>query len=147
MKTTQQSKPWNIALWVAQVILAGMFLMAGTMKSSMSIQDLSLSLPWAKDLPLFVVRFIGVSEFLAGVGLLLPSILRIMPVLTPYAATGIVIIMTLASGFHIARGEFQGVVFNMSLASIALFIAYGRFKKAPLQPKNTQPRQPAAKFS
>jgi uncharacterized membrane protein YphA (DoxX/SURF4 family) len=135
METTNQSKALNVILWIAQVILAGMFIMAGFMKTTMPIEQLSASLPWTKDVPVWVVRFIGTSEFLGALGLILPSLLRIKSILTPVAAMGIIAIMVMAAIFHVTRTEFSGVVFTVILASVAAFIGWGRWKKAPIQSK------------
>lgn len=134
LETTQPSKVLNIALWIAQFALSGLFLMAGFMKLTQPIEVLSATVAWAADMP-GLVRFIGLSELLGGIGLLLPAFLRIKPVLTPLAAVGIAIIMVLAMGYHGMRGEFGSVIFNLFLFGVAVFVAWGRFKKAPIAPR------------
>ena len=133
--TGQNNKAINIGLWIAQVLLALMFLMAGIMKASQPVEALAESLPWVTSTPIALVRFIGISELLGGLGLLLPSILRIKPFLTVWAALGLVAIMILAAVFHASRGEFSGVATNIIIAAIAAFIAWGRNKKAPILSK------------
>lgn len=128
----KKSKAMNIILWVAQLILGAMFLMAGIMKSSKPIEELAGQLPWVTQVPLALVRFIGVSELLAGIGLILPSLLRIQPKLTAWAAVGLVTVMIFAMIFHATKGEYNAVVFNLVLGAMAAFIAWGRFKKAPI---------------
>ena len=135
--TTQQapSKALQIILWIAQVLLAAMFLMAGISKTFQPIDQLSQMLPWASQVPVGLVRFIGVSELLGGLGLVLPALLRIQPRLTVLAAIGLAAVMVFAALFHATRGEFSAIGMNLILAAIALFIAWGRTKKAPIQPK------------
>ena len=123
-------------LWILQILLAGMFLMAGFMKTTSPIAELSKTMPWSKDIPEALVRFIGASEFLGGVGLVLPSILRIKPILTPLAAAGIATIMVLAVFFHISRGETPAIGFNLTIGVVAAFIAWGRFGKAAIPAKS-----------
>jgi uncharacterized membrane protein YphA (DoxX/SURF4 family) len=136
MKQQQQrSKALHITLWIAQVILAAMFLMSGFMKLSQPIDQLAKMLPWAAQVPEALVRFIGVAEVLGAVGLILPSLLRIQPKLTPIAAVGLALVMLLAVVFHISRGETPAIGMNFILIAIAAFIAWGRFKKAPIAPK------------
>lgn len=94
-------------------------------------------MPWVNDFSKGMVRFIGVSEFLGGLGLILPSLLRIKPMLTPLAAFGITIIMALAAAYHVSKGETQAVGTNAAIAVVALFIMWGRYKKAAILPKNT----------
>ena len=133
---TKNSKPLNISLWVAQGILAAMFLMAGAMKASQPVEQLAVSLPWVTEVPTALVRFIGISEFLGAVGLILPSLLRIKPKLTVYAAIGIAAVMLFALIFHISQGEFSVIGMNIIIGLIAVFIAWGRTKKVPIQPKS-----------
>jgi uncharacterized membrane protein YphA (DoxX/SURF4 family) len=126
------SKGLHIALWIAQVLLAGMFIMSGFMKVSQPIDQLSQMLPWASQVPQALVRFIGISELLGGIGLILPAMLGIKPHLTAWAALGLLAVMLFATIFHATRGEFSAIGMNLILALIALFIARGRFKKAPI---------------
>lgn len=129
------SRGLNIGLWVAQVLLALAFMAAGFGKSTMPPEALLAQFPWAASSGVALVRFIGVSELLGGLGLLLPAATRIKPFLTPLAAIGLATIMVLAAGFHLVRGEFPAIVFNAILGGIAAFIAWGRLKKAPIAPR------------
>jgi len=123
-----RSKGLNIALWIAQSFLAALFLMSGSFK---------LAMPgMAKDMNVYLIYFIGTCEVLGGVGVLLPSILRIKPVLAPVAAVGFSIILVLAGIFHISRGEASHVPVILVFLAIAVFVAWGRFKKIPIAPKN-----------
>lgn len=131
----KNNKTLNIALRVAQVLLAAMFLMAGIMKATQPIEELSQSMTWVNDFSAGMVRFIGISELLGGIGLLLPALLRIKPIFTPLAALGLFIIMVLAFIYHISNAEYQALGINLILGAIAVFIAWGRYKKAPIQPK------------
>jgi len=103
-KHVKRPKTWHVILWVAQVLLAGMFLMAGFMKAAIPIAELSRIIPMASEMP-GLTRFIGVSEIAGGLGLLLPAALRILPQLTVLAAAELAVVMVLAIGFHLARGE------------------------------------------
>jgi uncharacterized membrane protein YphA (DoxX/SURF4 family) len=123
------SKGLHITLWIGQILLAGMFIMSGFMKVAQPIEQLAQMLPWASQVPEALVRFIGISELLGGIGLLLPFLLRIKPHLTALAALGLVAVMLFASIFHATRGEFSAIGMNMIVALIAGFVAWGRFKK------------------
>ncbi len=131
----KKNKAIHIVLWIAQGLVAAMFIMAGFMKATQPIEALAESLPWVTSTPLGLVKFIGISELLGGVGLLLPAILRIKPFLTIWAALGIGVIMILAAIFHGSRGEFEAIGFNVFMLAIVLFIAWGRSKKAPIREK------------
>lgn len=137
MKTTTQverSKALHITLWIVQILLAGMFLMAGVMKTFTPIDELSLTLPYAGDME-FLIRFIGLTELAAGIGLILPAALRIKPRLTWLAAAGIALIMLLALIFHLMRGEVSVIGTNIVLGMLAVFVAWGRSVKAPIVAK------------
>ena len=131
----QKNKALHITLWIAQGLLTVMFIMAGLMKATQPLEVLVESLPWVTSIPPVLVRFIGVSEILGGLGLLLPSLLRIKPNLTVWAALGLATIMILAAIFHGSRGEFEAIGMNVILMTVAAFIAWGRSKKIPVHAK------------
>src|SRR5262245_22830625 len=93
--TTGGSKILRGALWTVQVLLAIAFGMAGVMKATQPIEVLAAQMVWPGDVPSALVRFIGVSELLGGIGLVLPAATRIQPRLTPLAAVGLVVVMIL----------------------------------------------------
>jgi hypothetical protein len=68
-----------------------------------------------KDVPQGLVTFIGISELLGGLGLVLPQLSGILPWLTPLAALGLALIMLLAMGFHARRREPQAIAINLVL--------------------------------
>ena len=129
---TKKSKVLNVSLWVAQSILAAMFLMAGVMKFATSIEE-QRKMEWAKHVSEGLIHFVGVVEILGAIGLLLPSILKIKPWLTPWAATGVALVMVLAMGLNVSVGDTKPIMTIMILTAIALFVAWGRFKKSPVK--------------
>lgn len=116
----------NIALWIVQILLGLMFLMAGTTKA-FSYEKAKASMPWVKDSSKSLVTFIGVAELLGGLGLVLPYALGIAPILTPIAAIGLGVIMILAAVFHAKRKENQAIGMNIILLALAIFVAIGRW--------------------
>ncbi len=129
------SRGLHYALWAVQILLALAFGMAGVMKSTSPISELAQKLIWPGAVPAALVRFIGVSEFAGALGLVLPSATRIKPALTPLAAGGLVVVMVLAAGFHITRGEMGALPINGTLGALAAFVAWGRSRKAPIAPR------------
>ena len=121
----------NVALWVTQVLLALLFAGAGFTKVITPLPELAVSLPYTADLPGILVRFIGVSEVLGALGLILPPLLGARPTLTPLAATGLTMVMVLATLFHAMRGEWTAMPVTVMLAGLASFVAWGRTKKVP----------------
>ena len=126
------SKTWNVALWIVQVLLAELFLMAGSMKATAPMADLVAKMGWPGDVPPWLVRFIGASEMAGALGLLLPAATRILPALTPLAAVGLTTVMTLAALFHLSRGEAKAMSFALIRGAASAFVAWGRFRKAPI---------------
>ena len=122
----------HITIWMVQLLLAATLVWAGVMKLTEPIPTLASMWPWAGQVPDALVRFTGLVDLLGATGLLLPALLRIQPRLTPIAAIGIVLLMVVASVFHIARGETTSIGFNIVVALLATFVAWGRLKKVPI---------------
>ena len=133
MKEQKKSKGLHISLWVVQVILAALFGYVGLMKMITPAEQLMESgMSAVNFVGIGMTRFIGVSELIGAIGLILPAALRIKPILTPLAASGIAVIMILATAYHIYAGEPPATIAFFLLAA---FVAWGRFKKAPIEPK------------
>jgi hypothetical protein len=62
--------------------------------------------------------------------------LRIKPPLTPWAAIGLAVILSLSIPYHIQRGEVLAVVPNVIYLAAAIFVAWGRFGKAAIRAKS-----------
>lgn len=116
----------NIILWIVQILLAAMYLFAGSMKTLQSRETLIPKMPWTKDFSAGTIKFIGISEILASLGLVLPWLTGILPILTPLAATGLGLIMILAAGYHIRKKETGPAVMSLVLFLLAIWVAYGR---------------------
>src|SRR5580692_1574440 len=125
-------------LWTVQVLWGVLFSITGFgkilwYKPALWNQALQ-QVPWLSAVPQDLAVFIGIAEFLGGVGLILPAITGVKPKLTPWAAIGLTLVMILAAGFHIARGEYNFVLLNLVLGAVAAFIAYGRLVVKPIAP-------------
>jgi uncharacterized membrane protein YphA (DoxX/SURF4 family) len=129
------SKALHVGLWVVQCLLGAMFLAVGMMKATQPIANLANALGWPAEVPAALVRFIGVAEFLGGLGLILPAATRIMPMLTPLAGVGLATAMLFATIFHISQGEFGALPVPLVLGCFAAFVAWGRVAKAPIKPR------------
>lgn len=113
----------NVALWVVQGFLAAVFLMSGVFKWVMPPEAMAGPFP----LSLAFIRFIGVCEVLGAVGLILPWLLKIRPVLTPLAASGLVIIMTGATVLSAIFMSAAAGIGPLVIGSLAALVAYSRF--------------------
>jgi len=119
----------NIALWVAQVLLAGMYGMVGGMKTFQpdGVRK-NPQMTWAHDKQDGYIRFVGTSELLGALGLILPVLTGILPWLTPLAAAFLSLIQVLAIFMvHLPKKEYQVIPVNIVLLALSIFVAYGRF--------------------
>jgi uncharacterized membrane protein YphA (DoxX/SURF4 family) len=121
----------NIALWIVQALLTAVFLFAGGMKLVLPIEEMTKQMP----LPGLFLRFIAVCEVLGALGLILPGLLRIRPGLTPLAAAGLSIIMIGATVVTLMTGDIATALIPLVVGILAAFVAYGRWRLAPLSAK------------
>jgi uncharacterized membrane protein YphA (DoxX/SURF4 family) len=124
----------NILLWVLQVLLALAFLAHGGL---LLFPPAAVADQMNATLPRWFQLFLGVAEALAGVGLILPGLTRILPWLVSCSAAGIMFVMICATGFHVMRGEFSSAGITLVLLVIATFVAYARWRIAPIQERRT----------
>ena len=109
-------------LWVVQILLAMLFLFAGTMKFVMSVEEMTRQI----SLPGWFLHFIGVAEILGGLGLILPGIFGIRRGLTPLAAAGLVIIMIGATVVSWKTGQHGAALANVIFGLLLAWVAYYR---------------------
>ncbi|MFZ4825969.1 MAG: DoxX family protein [Phototrophicaceae bacterium] len=124
-------------LWIIQVLLAVAFIGAGIAKITTPYDTLIVSqgMQWAEMFPAPIILTIGVLEVLGGIGLILPALTRIMPILTPAAAIGLALTMVGAAITHGIRAEWGNIAPSAVLGGLALFIAYGRLSIMPIEPR------------
>jgi uncharacterized membrane protein YphA (DoxX/SURF4 family) len=117
-------------LWIAQIVVFAIFVAAGYMKFTTPIPELSKMMPWTGDVPVRFVRFIGIIDMAGGLGVLLPTVTRVLPGVTVFAALGCTILQVFAIGFHVSRGEFIALPLNAVLLPLVIFIFWGRRRTA-----------------
>jgi uncharacterized membrane protein YphA (DoxX/SURF4 family) len=119
----------NTAIWIAQILLAIVFLLAGGIKVSQRKVTLRFKIgEWVDEVTDGFINFIGFFEILGAVGLILPMALNILPVLTPTAAAGLSISMIGAMMVHNRRKEKKELALAFVLFLLCLFVVIGRFK-------------------
>lgn len=117
----------NIALWVAQILLAALYGMAGIMKTFQTAKAKE-QLPWAKSRSDGFVRFVGTSELLGALGLVLPLVTGVLPWLAILAAIGLMLIQLLAVFTeHLPKREYNVIPINIVLIAVSVFIVLGRW--------------------
>jgi hypothetical protein len=133
--STQPCKGLNIGLWIVQSVLALILVGGGLWKLATPIPELAAKMPWMGQVSPGFLYATAVFDILGGLGVLLPSITRIKPVLTVLAALGCVALMACAIIFHFSRGEAANTPFNFLLVALSIFVAWGRRSKAPIAPR------------
>ena len=120
----------NLALWIIAGLLAVAYLVGGGGKLVMPKEKIAAVGPsarWVEDFSAGTVKVIGALEVLAAVGLILPAVLDIAPVLVPLAAVGLVMIMVGAVITRLRRHEAKFMVADLAYLALAGFVAWGRF--------------------
>jgi hypothetical protein len=120
----------NLALWIAAGLLAAVLLISTSKafvpREKMAAMGGSAS-EWVEDFSPGALRAISTLELLAAVGLILPAVLDIAPVLVPVAATGVALLFIGAVTMRLRRGERATIVPDLVYLALAVFVAWGRF--------------------
>jgi hypothetical protein len=119
----------NLMLWIITGLLAVVYLGAGLGKLIVPKEKLA-AFPaggWINDFSAGAVKGIGALEVLAAMGLILPAVFDIVPVLVPLAALGLVMLMAGAVITRIRRHEVKPMVADLAYLALAAFVAWGRF--------------------
>jgi hypothetical protein len=109
----------TVAYWVVAALLALLYLYSGGLKVLRSPDQLRPMMAWVDTVPLRLLRTIGVLEVLAALGLILPPLTGIAPVLALAAATGLVLIQVGGISLHLRRGEAKVIWLNVVLLVLA----------------------------
>lgn len=118
----------NTFIWILQILMALIFLYSGFCKASLPADRLvAKGQTGVEGLPAAFIKFIGFSEMLGVLGLILPAALQIIPVLTPVTSLCFAFIMPFAGVIHYKRREYQNVLTNVVLFIIGILIAWYRF--------------------
>lgn len=125
----------NIALWIAQGVLALIFAVSGIFKATHSKAALVASgQTGVKFYPMGFIRFIASCELLGVLGMILPWLTGIAPAFTPLAAAGLGVLMIGAAASHTRivrqdhqRRELYNVATNLAILGVCIFVAVGRF--------------------
>jgi uncharacterized membrane protein YphA (DoxX/SURF4 family) len=118
----------NLILWIVAWVLAVAFLGSGLMKVLRSKADLKQAgMAWVDLFPAGMVKAIGAVEILGAIGLILPALLDVAPVLVPLAALGLALVMAGAAVTHVRMRDYKGMVPSIVLLLLSAFVAWGRF--------------------
>ncbi|MCC3284141.1 MULTISPECIES: DoxX family protein [Arthrobacter] len=120
-----------VFLWVAEIVLALLYLGLGVMRLVQPYDKLVRVLRWPADFPAWAVKLIGLAEILGALGLIIPAAADVAPILTPIAACALGMLMAGAVAVHLRRRERQRVALPCILLAMNVFIAIGRFGPYP----------------
>ncbi|MGW3412210.1 DoxX family protein [Streptomyces sp. NPDC000888] len=123
----------NLALWIGAGLLAAVALVGGITKAFVPKEKLAAANGggWTEDIGAGFIKTLGGLELLAAVGLILPAVLDIAPVMVPVTAICWVLLMIGAMVTHSRLGESKFVLVNLVYLALAVFIAWGRFGPNP----------------
>ena len=119
----------NIALWIAQGLLAAMYLMVGSMKAFQpaKVRE-NPRMTWAHGQPDNYIRLVGTAEVLGALGLILPLVTGILPWLTVLAGIGLTLVQLLAIFTeHLPKKEYDVIPLNIILLALSIFVVIGRW--------------------
>lgn len=109
-----------IAFWILNGLLALVFLGAGLSKIFRPKEALYESgMKYTEDFSAAQVKLIGAVEVLGALGLVLPVLLTIAPVLAPIAAIGLAVVMIAATVVHVRRKEAPVPTLVLTVLAIA----------------------------
>jgi uncharacterized membrane protein YphA (DoxX/SURF4 family) len=121
----------DVLTWILSGLLAAAFLGAGALKlvtpRTKLLEDPKMA--WAGDFTDGQVKAIAALEVLGAIGVVLPWLLDVAPVLTPLAATGLALTMVGAMVVHARRGETAALPPNAVLLGLAVAVAALRFSQ------------------
>jgi uncharacterized membrane protein YphA (DoxX/SURF4 family) len=120
----RMEKMMKIAVWILSALLAVAFLVAGGGKLLTPAGELQ---QMAHGVPVVLMKLAGAAEVLGALGLVLPAATRIMPVLTPVAAIGLVVTMVAATITNFVSGQPGSAVLTIVLGILAAIVAFARF--------------------
>lgn len=116
-----------VAFWIVSGLVALVFLAAGTMKLARPKEALVASgLAWTEDFTEPTVKAIGAAEVLGAIGIVLPALTGIAPILSPIAASALALVMVGAIVVHVRRKEnptVNVILLLLAAASAALGFA------------------------
>ena len=113
------------ALWLVQIVLAALYIMAGVWKITGQGPILEKTMP---GLSLTLIHFIGLGEALAGLALVLPAVARSWPSIAGWAGAVLAAEAVVFVFYHLYHGAYMPVAATLVLGLLAAFVAWGRLR-------------------
>ncbi|WP_341976782.1 DoxX family protein [Microbacterium sp. LWO13-1.2] len=109
-----------IALWIVNGLLALAMLGGGAMKLITPKETLAArGMAWTEDFSVGAVKAIAALEVVGALGLILPLLTGVAPILAPLAGVGLAIIMIGATVVHLRRREPFAPALVLALLGVA----------------------------
>ncbi len=109
-----------VAYWIVAGLLALTMLAAGGMKATKpKAAIVEGGMGWAEDFSPGMIKFIGIAEVLGAIGLVLPVLTGIAPILAPIAAVALAVVMVGAVIVHVRRKEPSAPALVLAAVSVA----------------------------
>ena len=119
----------EIAVWVVSGMLAFAFFGGGVTRLIVPAERYGAwpNQKWILAVPRAGIVAISIAEMLGAIGLIVPQLTGIAPILTPIAACCLALIMVGAFVFHLRRNERPNLPVAVVLVLLSLFVAIARF--------------------
>lgn len=123
-------------LWLAQALLAALFVFTGISKLVHTPAELvAAGRLYAAHLPGWLIHAAALAELAGALGLVLPAALRVWPRLTPLAAALLALVMAGAVATHVILEEWHAIALPAALCAASAFVAVGRARWRPIAPR------------
>lgn len=122
----------NVAVWIVSGLLAVAYLFVGgtkLLKSKERLAENSSTAGAAEAYSATSIKLIGGVEVAGALGLILPWLTGIAPILTPAAAVGLALLQVGATVFHGRRAEYKQWPVNVVFLALAIFVAVVRISE------------------
>lgn len=123
----------RITVWIVSGLLAVAFFFIGLMKVVTPAAELETM---ARGVPVILLKVAGTAEVLGALGLVLPALTRIQPILTPLAAIGLVVTMISATITNVIIAQYGIIPTTLILGALAGFVAWARLGRYRIHPRS-----------
>ena len=120
----------NLALWIVAGVLGPAFVVGGLVKLFVprdKFASVNSGTGWAGEFTPGTFKSIGLVEMLGGIGMFLPALLDLAPILVPIAASGMALYMSGAATTRLRRREYGLFLGDLLFLGLCVFVAWGRF--------------------
>jgi DoxX-like family len=130
----------NILLWLIQAVLALLCISGGAYKA-LKFDELAKQM---RLLPRAGWRALGVLEIACGILLIVPGVVKWMPMLTPLAAAVLAVealaLSVLYGRYSLKLTASNPLIWSLVMALMAAFIAYGRQSQSMIDTSSSRSR-------